>query len=322
MNSVKRGPSLEIRQIRYFVAIYEAGSVTKASARLLVAQSALSQQLAHLEEELGVQLFTRTPQGVAPTAFGQVFYSHALEILQRLREAVESLRQLGHNPRGNVTLGMPETISITLGLPLLQSVKQRFPQIQLRLTEDLSENIKMWLREGRLDLAITFDDGAWEGLLAQPLVTERLYLVSREPLDSNNAVTLSRALKYPLVLPDVRDGLRNIIDRAARNAGLQISNVVSEVSSLTVIKNAVLQGLGATILPISCVSAEVQQRTLHAHQVINADASCVIVLCTRKDALLDGAAASVFRLTIAAARDLCNDRRWPGAEAVPEQVHH
>ena len=73
----RRAPVLEIRQIRYFVAIYEAGSVTKASMRQLVAQSALSQQLAQLEEELGVLLFTRSPQGVSPTAFGQVFYDHS-----------------------------------------------------------------------------------------------------------------------------------------------------------------------------------------------------------------------------------------------------
>ena len=85
----RRGPALEIRQLRYFMAIYEAGSVTKASARLLVAQSALSQQLAHLEDELGVPLFTRSPQGVTPTAFGQELYHHSQEILQRVGSAVE-----------------------------------------------------------------------------------------------------------------------------------------------------------------------------------------------------------------------------------------
>src|SRR3954452_8179321 len=63
----RRGPALEIRHLRYFVAIYEAGSVTKASLRVMVAQSALSQQLAQLEDELGVLLFARSPQGVAPT---------------------------------------------------------------------------------------------------------------------------------------------------------------------------------------------------------------------------------------------------------------
>src|SRR6185436_12893387 len=136
----RRGPVLEIRQIRYFVAIYEAGSVTKASTRLLVAQSALSQQLAHLENELGVPLFTRSPQGVAPTAFGQMFYDHSREILQRLSDAVESVRQLGKNPSGSVAVGMPETISVVLGLPLLQNAKQRFPDVHLRLTEDLSGN--------------------------------------------------------------------------------------------------------------------------------------------------------------------------------------
>jgi LysR family transcriptional regulator, nitrogen assimilation regulatory protein len=312
---------LEIRQIRYFVAIYEAGSVTKASARLLIAQSALSQQLAQLEDALGVQLFTRSPQGVSPTAFGQMFYDHSIEILHRLSDAVESVRQLGQNPRGAVTLGMPESISIVLGLPLLQGVKERFPDVSLRLTEDVSGNLKERLKEGRLDLAIVFDDGIGEGLSAEPLVTERLYLISRAPAGAaapTDAVTLSHALASPLVLYDPRDGLRIIVESAARKAQLAVSNLVAEVSSLTVIKNAVFQGVGATILPISCVSAEVQQGVLQAQEITNPDVRCTVVLCTRKDALLALVAASVFRLTVATVKQLCTDRQWIGGAIAPE----
>jgi LysR family nitrogen assimilation transcriptional regulator len=312
-----REPLLEVRQIRYFVTIYEAGSVTKASARLLIAQSALSQQLAQLEDELGVQLFTRSPQGVSPTAFGQMFYEHSLEILHRLNDAVESVRQLGQTPSGAVAVGMPETISITLGLPLLQRVKQCFPDVYLRLTENLSADLRAALKEGRLDLVIMHHDGMCEGLSGQPLVTERLYLVSpsaapREP------VTLSDALAYPLVLPDLRDGLRTIIESAARTAELAISNLVSEVGSLTVIKHAVLQGVGATILPLSCVAAEVKQGALQVREVTNPEVRCTVVLYTRKDALLARAATAVFRLAVATANQLCTDKHWIGG-AIAQQ---
>jgi LysR family transcriptional regulator, nitrogen assimilation regulatory protein len=307
--------------MRYFITIYEAGSVTKASARLLIAQSALSQQLAQLEDELGVQLFTRSPHGVSPTAFGEMFYEQSLEILQRLSDAVESVRQLGQNPRGTVAVGMPETISITLGLPLLQSVKQRFPDVYLRLTENLSANLRARLKEGRLDLLIMHDDGMCEGLSARPLVTERLYLVSLGSAASAGPVTLSDALASPLVLPDVRDGLRTIIDTAARTAGLAASNRVLEVSSLTVIKNAVLQGVGATILPLSCVSAEIRQGTLREREITNPEVHCNVILYTRKDALLAQAATAVFTLAVATANQLCIDKHWIGG-AIAQQDNH
>lgn len=314
----RRRALLEIRQIRYFVAIYEAGSVTKASTRLLVAQSALSQQLAQLEEELGVQLFTRSPQGVSPTAYGQMFYDHSLEILQRLSDAVESVRQLGQNPSGRVTLGMPESISVVLGLPLLQNAKQRFPNVHLRLTEDLNANLKEGLKNGRLDLAIVFDDGMNDGLSTEPLVEERLCLVSRGPATRPDTVALSHALASPLVLPDLRDGIRSSIENAARTAKIRISNLVSEVSSLTVIKIAVMQGVGATILPISSVTSEVQQGAVQAQEIAEPAVRCTVALCTRKDTLLDLAAASVFRLIVATAKELCVTGKWIGGAVAQE----
>ena len=309
---------MEIRQIRYFVAIYEAGSVTKAAARLLVAQSALSQQLAHLEQELTVPLFVRSPQGVAATEFGRIFYEHSLDVLFRIDEAVASVRRLGQHPGGTVTVGMLESISIVLGLPLLQKAKEQFPDIYLRLIEDVSVNLKARIKDGTLDLAILFDDGIEDGLAAQPLVAEDLFLISRERADEGSVVSVVRALDSPLVLPDARDGLRTIIDGAALAAGVAMANLVSEVDSLTVIKNAVLQGVGSTLLPMSCVAVEVEQGLLSAVPVADPGIQCKVVLCTRKGAQLTHAAASVFRSAVTTARELCVRARWLGATSLAD----
>lgn len=309
---------MEIRQIRYFVAIYEAGSVTKAAARLLVAQSALSQQLAHLEQELGVPLFVRSPQGVAATEFGRIFYEHSLDVLRRIGEAIASVRQFGQNPGGTVAVGMVESISIVLGLPLLQKAKKQFPDIYVRLSEDLSINLKARVKDGSLDLAILFDDGIEDGLVAQPLVAEDLFLISRERAERDSVVSVARALTPPLVLPDARDGLRTIIEKAALDAGVKLSNLVSEVGSLTVIKNAAIQGIASTLLPMSCVAGEVEQGLLTAYPLADPGIRCTIVLCTRENAQLTHAAASVFRSAVTAARELCVGERWVGAASLAE----
>jgi LysR family nitrogen assimilation transcriptional regulator len=295
------------------VAIYEAGSVTKAAARLLVAQSALSQQLAHLEEELGVPLFVRSPHGVDATEFGRIFYEHSLEILRRIGEATASVRRLGRYPGGTVAVGMPESISIVLGLPLLQNAKQRFPDTYLRLSEDLSVNLKARVKDGSLDLAILFDDGIEEGIAARPLVAEDLFFVSQQRPDRGSVVSVADALDSPLVLPDVRDGLRTIIENAALAADVTLPHVVSEIGSLTVIKNAVLQGVGSTLLPMSCVASEVEQGLLSAQAVADPGIRCTVVLCTRKDAQLTHAAASVFQSAVTTARELCIGEGWVGA---------
>lgn len=304
---------LEIRQIRYFVAIYEAGSVTKASTRLLVAQSALSQQLAQLEDELGVQLFTRSPQGVSPTAYGQMFYEHSVEILKRLSQAVDSVRQIGQSPTGTVALGMPECVSSVLGLPLLQTAKERFPAVRVNLTEAHNPTLKEGLRNGRLELALVLDDGMNDGLSTEPLIDEQLCVVSRGPASPPDTVKLSDALMRPLILTDERDGIRSSIDNAARSARIAISNLISEVGSLTVIKTAVLHGVGETILPRSCVAAEIRLGSLQARLIVEPEVHCTVALCTRKDALLNSAAASVFRLIAATAKDLCVTGAWSGA---------
>lgn len=316
----RKGSALELRQIRYFVAIYETGSVTKASARVLVAQSALSQQLAHLEDDVGVQLFTRTPHGVLPTAFGRMFYERSLDILHRLGDAVESVRRLAQNPNGTVSIGMPQAISGTLGLPLLQSVKLRLPDVHIRLTEDLSLTLKERLKEGRLDLAVLCDNGMNDGLSAERLLDQRFHLVSRANGDASSSVSLAEALAAPLVLPDRRDGLRIALEHVARGAGLRIADGVSEVGSLTVIKNAVLQGVAATILPLSCVGHEVENKLMQAQEIVGGQTHFTVALFMRDHALLDPATASVFRLTVDTCRELCATGRWKGAVAAGGSV--
>ena len=101
---------------------------------------------------------------------------------------------------------------------------------------------------------------------------------------------------------------------------MRIADGVSEVGSLTVIKNAVLQGVAATILPLSCVGPEVENNLMQAQEIVGGETHFTVALFMRDHALLDPAAASVFRLTIATARELCATGRWKGAVAAGNTV--
>ena len=137
---------MELRQLRYFVAIADSGSVTKAAERVFVAQSALSHQLAQLEAELGVSLFERSRRGVGLTEAGQRFFPHAVSILRQAEEAVASARSTRQEPEGPVVFGLPHSASSALALPLMREVRQRFPRVTLELTEELTGNLSRQLR--------------------------------------------------------------------------------------------------------------------------------------------------------------------------------
>lgn len=149
---------MELRQLRYFVAIVDHGSLSRAALVLHVAQPALTQQLRQLEEELGAQLLHRSAQGVVSTDAGKVFYDHAQAILKQVADARSAVTQSAR-PSGSVTMGLPHSISGALALPLLTAAREQYPDITLQLTEELTGNLAEQLKSGRVNLAVLFDDG-------------------------------------------------------------------------------------------------------------------------------------------------------------------
>jgi LysR family transcriptional regulator, nitrogen assimilation regulatory protein len=97
--------ALDIKNLRYFVGIVDAGSVTRDSAMLHVAQPALTTRIRRLEDQLGVQLLVRGPSGVHPTAEGEVLYATAKRLLRDLENVADSVRTLGREPHGHVAMG-------------------------------------------------------------------------------------------------------------------------------------------------------------------------------------------------------------------------
>jgi LysR family nitrogen assimilation transcriptional regulator len=150
---------MELRQLRYFIAIVDHGSLSRAAKVLHIVQPALTQQLQHLEEELGATLLHRSAQGMQATDAGKLFYEHAQAILKQVSDAKSAVTQSTDKPSGTVALGIPQSVSGALAFPLLTAVRAAFPDIVFQLTEELTGNLTEQLKSGRLNLAILFDDG-------------------------------------------------------------------------------------------------------------------------------------------------------------------
>jgi len=306
---------MELRQLRYYVAIVDHGSLSRAALALHVAQPALTQQLRQLEDELGAQLLHRSAQGVLSTDAGKVFYEHAQAILKQVADARSAVTQSAERPSGSVTLGLPHSISGALALPLLEAARAQYPEITLQLTEELTGNLAEQLKSGRLNLAVLFDDGQLTPFACTPLVEEDMRFICRADsqfVQDETAITLAQALETTLILPGLQHGVRPRIESVARKAGLSIENVI-EINSIAILKSAILAGMGATILPVAPVLAEVERGAMRSHPIHSPSISRTVVLCTSRNIPPTNAAAAVARLVEQVAVQLCESGTWLGA---------
>jgi len=309
---------MELRQLRYFVAIVDHGSLSRAALILHVAQPALTQQLRQLEEELGVQLLHRSAQGVLSTDAGKVFYEHAQAILKQVADARSAVAQSAERPSGSVTLGLPHSISGALALPLLMATRAQYPEITLQLTEELTGNLSDQLKSGRVNLAVLFDDGQLSQFATTPLAEEELHFICRADAayaQGEQSLTLEQALAITLILPGLQHGVRPRIESVARDAGLSLSNVI-EINSIAILKSALLADMGATILPSAPVLDELQRGALRAQRIHSPAISRTVVLCGSRNIPLTNAAAAISRLVRQVSDRLCADGSWPGATPI------
>lgn len=309
---------MELRQLKYFLAIADSGSFSAAAERVFVAQSALSHQMAQLEGELEVELFLRNRRGVALTDAGQRFYPHAVSILRQTQEAAQAARSGGGEPSGKVVFGIPHSVSQALALPLLRAVRQALPQVQLELTEELTGNLATQLRAGQLHLAVLFDDGTLSEFTWVPLLRERLYLIGPPAASPRrgSGVTLKQALAQPLILPASPHGVRPLIEASAQRAGLAPPQAVTDISSISILRTSLLAGLGQTLLPVMPLKAEIDAGLLQATPVTSPPLERVLALCASAHIPLSAAAQAVAQQLVAVVGDLCGDQAWPGATQV------
>ncbi len=145
---------MELRHLRYFLAVAEALNFTKAAALLRVAQPALSRRVQDLEDEIGVDLFKRSPRGVVLTAEGKVFLNKTRHILKLVDESVEQVRALARGEEGELHMGYSPAPTVEILPPALAAFQKAFPRVRV-LLHDLSEQELIdGLRNGRLELAL------------------------------------------------------------------------------------------------------------------------------------------------------------------------
>jgi len=246
---------MHYRHLYYFVRIVEAGSFSQAARTIHVAQPALSQQIAELEASLGVPLLQRSARGVKPTAAGQKFYDEASSILRKYENLPGLVRSNSGKVEGQVSLGMPASLSTTLVGPFIEACKADYPRVTLKFVDGDSEFLREEVEKSRLDLALAYEDEFFPVVLRQPLFRQNHYLISsnRSAHPTKATISLKEVAKMPLVLPGRLNARRVVIDRTFAEAGLSL-NLAAEAVTVSSELSAVRSGAGSTILNLGDMS--------------------------------------------------------------------
>ncbi len=274
--------AMELRHLRYFLAVGEALSFTKAAAHLRVAQPALSRQVQDLEEEIGVDLFKRSPRGVTLTAEGKLFLSRSRDLLKQADDAVEQVRALARGHYGELQVGYAASPTVELLPPALAVFQKAFPHVNVRLHDGSRRDLIEGLQSGVLQLALmpkaVVEGIEFETLRAYPfcvafapghpfgkLKSVPLEKMATEPLvgfvrrDYPDYYSLLNGLFRPLGLkPRIAvecDGASSLITAVASGRGVALAMSVFKIVSGKRLAYRPLAGINETI-PVGIARAQ------------------------------------------------------------------
>jgi len=194
------------RQLEYFIAAGETGSITLASERISISQPSISTAIAHLERELGVQLFVRHhAQGLSLTSAGKTLLREAKRIIEQADALHTVASEAAEQIRGQLAVGCLVTLAPMVLPELAQSFTAAFPATHIRPVENNQERLLEGLRRAEIDIAITYDLQIPDGISFTPLASLPAHVLVGEahPLAQQTAVSLQELAGEPLVLLDL-----------------------------------------------------------------------------------------------------------------------
>jgi DNA-binding transcriptional LysR family regulator len=261
------GDDVELRHIRYFLAVADEGHFTRAAQKLGIGQPPLSQQIKDLEEEIGAALFHRGPKGAELTTAGRVFQDRVRSVPAEVQGAVEAARRAARGETGTLRVGFTGSAAFNPRVPLaIRTYRRRYPDVELSLREANSNGLVEALRGGSLDVAFLRPEAIdRDGL--------KLYLLEEEPLIAalastrmahNRPIRLDELAADPFIMTPRALGptLFDVTIDACRKAGFDpiIGQSAPQVASVLAL---VAAELGVALVPLSMRDAAIKGVTYH-----------------------------------------------------------
>ncbi|WP_031248273.1 LysR family transcriptional regulator [Mesorhizobium sp. LNHC229A00] len=310
---------MDLKKLRYFVGVAEAGGFTRAGEQMNVAQSALSLHVREMEDSLGTRLLVRDRGGVTLTAAGSRLLHHARIILNQVSIAEEELTSNPKTPVGEVSVALPSGPARFMAPELLNMANERFPKVSLKIVEGMSGSVEEMMLAGRFNLAVFYtmgDDNSRYDILAEE---EFCLIIPPDSPPFENVVSLDQLSAYPLAVPmNVTSVQRAVADVAKKNGILL--DVRYEIDSLSTIIDMVADGKAYSILTPSAVQRETSLGLIRTAKIINPSISRSVILAANARDERSAEVAAIRGLLPKVVRQLIKDGRWQARLPQPERL--
>ena len=254
---------MELRHIRYFLAVAEERNVTRAAEKLGIGQPPLSQQIHALEAELGVRLFRRTGHGVVLTEAGEALLIDARRVLESAGQAIANAQSAGRGETGQLNIGFTGSAAFNPVVPrMIRQFRQAYPGVTLTLSEGNTAELLEDLKAGRVDVAfVRLGAQSPAGMTFHHIAAERMQLVlpATHPLAHKRRIKLEALAGEPFVLlpRDASPTLHDVIVGACRHAGFE-PVLGQQAPQLSSVVNFVAAEFGVSLVPASVCQIRVE----------------------------------------------------------------
>jgi LysR family transcriptional regulator, cyn operon transcriptional activator len=254
---------MELRHLRYFMALAGSLNFTRAAERVHVTQSTLSHQIKQLEDELGVALFDRVGKRVTLTAAGEIWQHHVQRALAEIDQGLGALKQDTKTMSGQLRIGSTHTFNIDFIPDCIAVFQPRYPQVQLLVEELSAQSIMEGLQQGTLDMGIAYRPSTQENLLFEALYNEEMVLVVAKghALARRKRVRMVELHRLPMVLLPTSYATRTLLDECFAACGAS-PLVVAEVNTPAPMLRMVAKANLACIVAPSAVALNADLHTI------------------------------------------------------------
>ena len=291
---------MDFRQLRYALSVYKERSFTKAARRLNISQSAVSEQVKLLEEEIGFELFSRTSGGVESTERGRTFLYESERVMGDLLSLSDTARRLRGSLSDTLTIGMGSGMAQIFIPRIFADLKSALPGVRLDILTAPTKNIFNELHEERIDAGIAIEsdpDRLPAGLIFDRLVDVEMALIThpKHPLArSKQPVDIGRLLAEPFIMSELTVGYGQVVFSLFTDLGIR-PNILAVVDNIETIKIIVQSGGGIAIVPRASAENEVTLGLLKALSIAPAR-NVVLSLFRRRESLARRKEAALMKL--------------------------
>lgn len=242
---------ISLRQLEYVVVAARAGSIVGAAAKLNISTSSILSAIDKFEEEFGIQVFVRQrSKGLVTTTAGERAIARTIRLLDETEAYREEMSGRDTHLSGRLRIGAFTSISPSIAPQVIRALKQTSPDVTVHLAEGDIISIQQRLRDGTVEVLLTYDAGLWEEFDAEILINAPPHVVLSEndPLSAKPEISLADLAGRPLLLlnlPHSHKYVRSIFERFNVKPG-----TVQELESFEMVRSAAAAGLGAAILNI------------------------------------------------------------------------